>query len=97
MTGALTQLNGIAGCVSEDGTGGACAIGNSQTMNRLFTQSVVRADNLPVDCHFESFGGQTPREILLAFKEVTFNSNITHTDFSLTLFSSFHYNLGPWK
>ena len=27
MTGALTQLSGVAGCVSEDGTGGACAIG----------------------------------------------------------------------
>ncbi len=26
-TGALTQLSGVAGCVSEDGTGGACAIG----------------------------------------------------------------------
>jgi 6-phosphogluconolactonase (cycloisomerase 2 family) len=27
ITGALTQLSGVAGCVSEDGTGGACAIG----------------------------------------------------------------------
>ena len=28
-TGALTQLSGIAGCVSEDGTGGTCADGNA--------------------------------------------------------------------
>lgn len=27
-TGALTQLAGTAGCISEDGTGGACADGN---------------------------------------------------------------------
>ena len=29
MTGALTQLSGVAGCVSADGTGGACAIGRA--------------------------------------------------------------------
>ncbi len=28
-TGELTQLSGIAGCVSEDGTGGTCADGNA--------------------------------------------------------------------
>jgi DNA-binding beta-propeller fold protein YncE len=28
-TGALTQLAGTAGCVSEDGTGGECAVGSA--------------------------------------------------------------------